>query len=40
MDMRGIEAECKQDFGGKPDWRRPLERHGYKWEGTIRMAVE
>ena len=36
----GGRERCAQDFGGKPEVKRPLGRPRRRWEDNIRMDLE
>jgi hypothetical protein len=36
----GGNVRRKQGFGGDPEGRRPLGRHGRRWEDNIKMDLE
>jgi len=37
--MYGRDEKCVQIFFQKPEGKRPLGRHGHRWEDSIRMDL-
>jgi hypothetical protein len=35
--MERGEERCIQSFGGKPEGKRPFERHRHRWEDNMKM---
>jgi len=37
--MYGGEGKCEQGFRGKPEGKRPFQRHIHRWEDNIKMDL-